>query len=314
MDNQEIKAQLSPLQYHVTRENGTEPPFENEYWNNREAGIYVDLISGEPLFSSLDKFDSECGWPSFSRPLADELVERKKDESHNMIRTEIRSRSSDSHLGHLFPDGPLPSGLRYCINSAALRFIPLREMEARGYGKHLPLFKDYLAQKGVRATFAAGCFWGVEAYFRRVPGVLDVKAGYSGGSMANPGYGDVMTGETGHAEAVEIVFDPAMISYRDLLRHFWRIHDPTSLNRQGNDSGSQYRSAIFFHSEEQRRDALESMQKLASGLSRPVVTEIKKAGPFFPAEEYHQLYLAKNPGGYCHINLSMAETPLAQED
>lgn len=136
----ELRKRLTALQYHVTRENGTEPPFKNEYWNNHRAGIYVDVISGEPLFSSLDKFESGTGWPSFTRPIGPDRVVEKVDNSFG-VRTEIRSKSSDSHLGHVFDDGPPPTRLRYCMNSAALRFVPVEKLKEEGFGQYLPLFE-----------------------------------------------------------------------------------------------------------------------------------------------------------------------------
>jgi methionine-R-sulfoxide reductase len=136
----ELKKKLTPVQFAVTQRSATEPPFHNEFWDNHKPGIYVDIVSGTPLFSSLDKFDSGCGWPSFSRPLTNTEIVEKKDTSHGMVRTEVRSATADSHLGHVFNDGPQPTGLRYCINSASLRFIPLEEMEKSGYGAQLEPF------------------------------------------------------------------------------------------------------------------------------------------------------------------------------
>ncbi len=294
---------LSPLQCAVTQEEGTEPPFRNEFWDNHREGLYVDVVSGEPLFSSRDKFDSGTGWPSFTRPVEEGRVVERVDPAFGMQRTEIRSREADSHLGHVFDDGPREAGgLRYCINSASLRFIPVEELEKEGYGRFLPLFgrpSPGAAREEV-ATLAGGCFWGMEDLLRKQPGVLRTEVGYTGGKVRNATY----ESHEGHAEAVRVWFDPAVTSYEAILRFYFRIHDPTTPNRQGNDVGSSYRSAIFVNSPEQRKTA----EKVKAEVDRsgkwkaPVVTEIAPAGEWWTAEEYHQDYLVKHPGGYtCHF-------------
>jgi methionine-R-sulfoxide reductase len=147
VDDTELKKLLTPEQYRVVRQNGTERPFANPYWDNKKPGLYVDVVSGEPLFSSLDKFDSGTGWPSFTKPLKDQSIVEKSDTDHGMIRTEVRSKKADSHLGHVFDDGPGPNGLRYCINSASLKFIPVEELEAKGYGEYKKLFDGSVKAK-----------------------------------------------------------------------------------------------------------------------------------------------------------------------
>jgi len=145
----EAISRLSPEQYAVTQRNATERPFQNAFWNNKEPGLYVDIVSGEPLFTSMDKFDSDCGWPSFTKPVEKENVVENRDRSHGMIRTEVRSSAGDSHLGHVFPDGPREAGgLRYCINSASLRFIPVDQLESEGYGSYRKLFQE--SEQGVK--------------------------------------------------------------------------------------------------------------------------------------------------------------------
>jgi peptide methionine sulfoxide reductase msrA/msrB len=290
----ELKKRLSPTAFEVTQNAATEPPFRNPFWNHHEPGLYVDVATGEPLFSSTDKFDSGTGWPSFTRPVEADRITEHGDTSHGMTRVEVRSRAGGSHLGHLFGDGPTPTHARYCINSAALRFVPAAKLAAEGYGAYGVLF----APRTETAILAGGCFWGMEEILRKVPGVLETEAVYAAPAGAK-------SAATGRAEAVRVAFDPAKLSYADLLeKWFFRMHDPTTPNRQGNDVGTQYRSAIFVTSPEQRRIAEEV--KARAGKSgrwkNPIVTEIADAGPITRAEESHQKYLQKHPGGYtCHF-------------
>lgn len=324
----ELRQRLTREQYQVTQKSGTEPPFRNAYWDNHAAGIYVDVTSGEPLFSSLDKFDSGTGWPSFTKALESSNVVEKSDNSHGMRRVEVRSKTGDAHLGHLFDDGPAPTGQRFCMNSASLRFIPAEKLTQEGYGQYAKLFPNVKqvgaapaaptsapktdgsapkAEAGEQrevAVLAGGCFWGMENILRKIPGVLETEVGYSGGSLESPSYQDVTTGRTGHAEAVRVTFDPKVLSYEALLGYFFRMHDPTTLNRQENDVGTQYRSAIFYTSEAQRKTAEAVKQKVDQShkWKNPIVTQIAPLGQYWRAEDYHQDYLVTNPDGYnCHV-------------
>ncbi|MCX6177795.1 MAG: bifunctional methionine sulfoxide reductase B/A protein [Chlorobiales bacterium] len=274
---------LSSDEERVIVNKGTEKPFSGKYYLNKESGTYLCKRCDAPLFHSSDKFESGTGWPSF-----DDAIEGavKQVPDADGRRTEIVCANCGAHLGHVFfSEGITDKNVRHCVNSVSLNFLP----EANG---------GAIIQK---AIFAGGCFWGVEYHFSKIKGVLSVKSGYTGGVTEHPSYQQVCTGKTGHAEAIEVDFDPALVSYETLAKLFFEIHDPTQLNRQGPDIGTQYRSAVFYVSEEQKIEA----EKLIAELKTKgynVVTSVEKAGKFWEAESYHQDYYEKNGHQpYCHI-------------
>lgn len=280
------RTKLDPDRYKVLREGATERAFTGELLAETRDGWYVCHACGLPLFKSDAKFESHCGWPSFHTPSAYENVKLKRDLSNGMVRTEIQCARCGGHLGHVFDDGPQPTGLRYCVNSLSLDFKP-----------GLPATPP----DADTAVFAAGCFWGVEKLFHETPGVVATSVGYTGGTVEQPTYKQVCTGRTGHAEAVQVVFDPRRVSYRELVKLFFEAHDPTTLNAQGPDHGTQYRSGIFFRGPEQEKTARQVRDELVSKKlwTDPVVTEIVPSAKFWMAEDYHQKYFLTNPV-QCH--------------
>ena len=276
----------------VTQNAGTERPFCGTLLDNKKNGFYACVVCGLPLFSSEHKFTSGTGWPSFFSPFAEGHVATKVDNSHGMDRVEILCARCESHLGHEFPDGPKPTGKRFCLNSVSLHFY---EEGDKLHAKSTPVATE-------TAYFAGGCFWGIEHYFQKGEGVINVESGYMQGNTENPTYEDICLKETGHAESTKVTFDPTVISYETLLQAFFTMHDPTQVNRQGPDKGTQYRSGIWTTSKQQLQSAKAYVQELSDSgaVTRPIATEIEPAKTFYIAEDIHQDYI-ENTGRACHV-------------
>jgi peptide methionine sulfoxide reductase msrA/msrB len=319
---EEWRAKLGPEEYSVLREKDTEKPFTNAYYASQESGLYRCAGCGTALFSSDDKFESGTGWPSYTRPVSEHNVRTRPDHSLFMRRTEVVCARCGGHLGHVFDDGPLPGGRRYCINSASLDFKagPVENPDGgpetkpgdetvtgAGHGPLVPEMHDDprdlpadSTDRLEKAVFAGGCFWCMQPLFDGLDGVVSATVGYTGGKTENPTYQQVITGGTGHAEAIEIVFDPEKIAYSRLLEIYFMNIDPTTENRQFADVGTQYRTVIFYFSDEQKKQAEAALEKLdrSGRFERPVVTDILPADSFYKAEVYHQFYYKKNPVRY----------------
>jgi peptide methionine sulfoxide reductase msrA/msrB len=272
---------LTPEEERIIVHKGTEPPFSGKYNKHFEKGAYTCRRCGAELFESSSKFKSDCGWPSFDDQIG-QSVKRLPDPDG--VRTEILCAKCDAHLGHVFGgEKYTPKNTRYCVNSISMDFVPPQK------------------QKTQKAIFASGCFWGTEYHFKQAPGVISTTVGYTGGNVDNPTYKQVCTDRTGHAEAVEVVFDPAKTNFEKLAKLFFETHDFTQLNRQGPDVGTQYRSAIFYLNERQQQVAARLVQELKKK-GFDVKTQIVPAAKFWPAELYHQDYYKKTgKTPYCHV-------------
>ena len=260
---------------------GTERPYTGEYLNTTEAGTYVCKRCDAPLYKSDDKFDASCGWPAFDDEIEGSV---KRVADADGMRTEIICNNCGAHLGHVFlGERFTDKNTRHCVNSISLKFIPM---------------KDDSFEK---VYFSSGCFWGTEYYFMKAPGVVETKVGYMGGHKENPTYEEVIKGNTGHFESIEVTYDPSVITYGDLVRLFYETHDFTQLNGQGPDIGPQYLSNIFYMDDEQKAIA-EKYTNLLLKMGYEVATMIVPATKFWEAEDYHQQYYEKKGGSpYCHV-------------
>lgn len=312
---------LSGREADVLLRKATEPPYTGEYIDNHAAGTYICRQCGMPLYHSEDKFESGCGWPSFDKEVAG-AVRRVPDADGR--RVEIICANCGGHLGHVFEgEGFTEKNTRHCVNSLSMKFAPAGSDEEKaamarltGKGADTASAPDaepaatqgkaaQTAPSGgctATAIVAGGCFWGVEDAFQKMPGVCEAVSGYTGGHTANPSYEDVCRGDTGHAEAVLVRFDPARVSYEQILQRFFEIHDPAQLNRQGPDWGEQYRSAVFYKNAEQRAVAQKLVARLQE-LGYKVVTQLAPAGPFYEAEAYHQDFARRTGRGACHMSV-----------
>ncbi|MBK8845563.1 MAG: bifunctional methionine sulfoxide reductase B/A protein [Bacteroidetes bacterium] len=287
----EWKKQLSPDQYYILREKGTERPFTGALLMNKEKGVYTCAGCGNELFTDEMKFDSHCGWPSFDREIEGGKIVQTTDGTHGMTRTEITCGTCGGHLGHIFDDGPTETGNRYCVNSLSLEFVAATN-------------KELTSTNMDTVTLGGGCFWCVEAVYQMLDGVISVESGYSGGTIKNPAYREVCNGTTGHAEVVQIAFDADKTSFEEILKVFFTVHDPTTLNRQGADVGTQYRSAIYYRTPEQKESAEKIIDELNKAMvyDQKIVTEVAPFSVFYKAEDYHQNYFSQNKEEpYCRM-------------
>ena len=272
---------LNKEEYEILANKGTEAPFTGEYNDHYEPGFFVCRACSNKLYESNTKFNSGCGWPSFDDEV-DGAIVRYEDNSLGRRRTEICCSKCDGHLGHVFHGEKITEkDTRHCVNSLSIKFVPYKNLQI--------------------ATFGAGCFWKVQYVFSQLLGVYDTQSGYMGGDSINPSYEEVCKGNTNHAEVVQVAYNPKEVSFKDLLTTFWDNHNPTTLNRQGNDIGTQYRSAIFYYSDSQKNIAIEHKNDIQNKFNSPIVTEIIAKEKFYRAEEYHQQYISKNNLGLCDV-------------